>query len=75
MKCFCKRNGVWGGCLALRVDEAPSRRYLPSVCGDDKRVYFYGGIDEQGTILDDLWELSLETRKWSIVRFCGTCDA
>ena len=61
--------------MALSVDEAPSRRYLPSICGDDKRVYFYGGINEQGTILDDLWELSLDTRKWSIVCFYGMCDA
>jgi N-acetylneuraminic acid mutarotase len=43
----------------------PKNRISSCVTPFDDKVVLYGGIDQQGNMLNDLWSLCLETKEWT----------
>ena len=48
----------------INPENSPQPRMYHAACVIDDRMFIYGGKNSKGMILDDLWELNLDTMKW-----------
>ena len=56
--------------LEVLGDSAPSRRAGSSIVCNRNKLTIFGGKDEEGNRLNDVWQYDFESREWrSIDRF------
>lgn len=65
--CFNIINRVWYEVLVTGSGPRPCKRMFHGVCILRLKLYVYGGLDEHGKVLNDLWVFDFVRLAWTIL--------